>query len=52
MKIINDAGFNYERLSTTYQSRAAYNLWSMGEIMKVHDAKGCNMDFFKMQELF
>jgi len=50
--IIHKAGFNYERLSTTYQSRAAYNLWSMGEIMKEHNDKGCNMDFMKIQELF
>ena len=50
--IIHKAGFNYERLSTTYQSRAAYNLWSMGEIMKEHNDKGCNMDFMKVQELF
>jgi len=52
LKIIHDAGFNYDRLSTVYQSRVAYNLWSMGEIMKEHDAKGCNMDFMRVQELF
>jgi hypothetical protein len=51
-KIIHDAGFNYDRLSTVYQSRVAFNLWSMGEIMKTHNAKGCNMDFMKVQELF
>jgi hypothetical protein len=52
LKIITDAGFNYERLSTIYQSRVAYNLWSMGEIMKDHNQKGCNMDFNRIQELF
>jgi hypothetical protein len=52
LKIIDDAGFNFERLSESYQSRVSYNLWSMGEIMKVHNKKGCNMDFMSVQELF
>lgn len=27
-------GFDYERLSTVYESRAVYNLWSFGEVNK------------------
>ncbi len=51
-KMIEDAGFNYERLSTVYQSRAAYNLWSFGEINRVMNEKGCNNDYRRIQELF
>ena len=31
-KILEKQGFTYERLSTIYESRAAYNLWSYGVI--------------------
>jgi hypothetical protein len=45
-------GFNYERLSTVYESRAAYNLWAFGEINKQIDRD--NPDNFKcaQQELY
>lgn len=33
------SGFNYERLSTIYESRAAYNLGAFGEVNKVMDAR-------------
>lgn len=39
---IEEAGFNYERLSTSYESRAAYNLWSFTKINEAileHGAK-------------
>ena len=34
-KMLEAQGFTYERLSTTYQSRAAYNLYAYGEINKL-----------------
>lgn len=45
-------GFNFERLSTVYESRAVYNLWSFGEVNK-HINK-VNTGEFKsaIQELF
>lgn len=36
---LEEAGFTYERLSTTYQSRAAYNLWAYGVINAMVNAK-------------
>ena len=33
-KMIEDNGFSFERLSTIYQSRAAWNLYAFGEINK------------------
>lgn len=39
--IFNDLisnGFEYERLSTVYESRAAYNLWAFGKINEQMDA--------------
>lgn len=32
---LEEAGFTYERLSEVYQSRAAYNVWSFGQINEV-----------------
>jgi hypothetical protein len=32
LKTFEEQGFNYERLSTVYESRAVYNLWAFGEI--------------------
>lgn len=45
-------GFSYERLSTVYQSRAAYNLWAYGEINKQIDASQLELYKPKRQELF
>lgn len=32
LQLLEDNGFTYERLSTVYESRAAYNLWAYGVI--------------------
>lgn len=32
LQMLEKAGFTYERLSTIYESRAAYNLWSYGVV--------------------
>lgn len=45
-------GFTYERLSTTYQSRAAYNLWAYGVINTLVDAKYNEKFRGDIQELF
>ncbi len=37
-KALEDAGFTYERLSTVYESRAAYNLWAYGVINAMMNA--------------
>lgn len=46
------AGFTYERLSTVYQSRAAYNLWAYGVINAMVNAKKDKMRAASIQELF
>jgi hypothetical protein len=45
-------GFTYERLSTVYESRAAYNLWAFGVINKMIDAAHDNQFKARVQELF
>lgn len=46
-------GFTYERLSTVYESRAAYNLWSFGVINALMNAKNDYEKFTaRCQELF
>lgn len=45
-------GFTYERLSTIYESRAAYNLWAFGMINKMIDAAHDNRFKARVQELF
>lgn len=45
-------GFTYERLSTIYESRAAYNLWAFGVINKMIDAAHDNRFKARVQELF
>lgn len=51
-KMLESQGFNYERLSTTYQSRAAYNLWAFGEINAIiNEAKNTKFKAH-IQELF
>lgn len=48
-----EAGFDFERLSVEYVSRAVYNLWAFGEINKIINADG-NRERFDCptQELF
>lgn len=50
--MLEEQGFTYERLSTIYESRAAYNLWAFGVINTMIDAQH-NMTFRReIQELF
>ena len=46
------SGFNYERLSTVYESRAAYNCWAFTEINKDMNASNCETFSSPIQELF
>ncbi len=50
--MFEEQGFNYERLSTVYESRAVYNLWSFGKVNEHIDR--VNKGNFKspIQELF
>lgn len=52
LRMFEQQGFTYERLSQVYESRAAYNLWAFTEINKQIDRD--NPDKFKCeyQELF
>lgn len=49
---LESQGFSYERLSTTYQSRAAYNLWAYGVINALVNARYCKNFRAEIQELF
>lgn len=49
---LESQGFTYERLSTTYQSRAAYNLWAYGIINTLVNAKYSETFRAEIQELF
>ncbi len=52
-ELLASQGFDWQRLSTVYQSRAAYNLWAYCELNKMIDARG-NRDHIALhvQELF
>lgn len=50
-KMLADAGFNYERLSTVYESRAAYNIRAFIEINKLMNER-CPEVFFAPQPEF
>lgn len=39
LQMLEKAGFTYERLSTIYESRAAYNLWSYGVVNAMMNAQ-------------
>jgi hypothetical protein len=45
-------GFTYERLSTVYESRAAYNLWAFGVINTLINAAHSEKFKVRVQELF
>ncbi len=45
-------GFTYERLSTVYQSRVAYNLWAYGMINTMINASQSERFKARVQELF
>lgn len=53
LEALERAGFTYERLSTVYQSRMAYNLWAYGVINAMMNAAN-NYNHFQAhnQELF
>lgn len=52
IKLLEENGFNYERLSTVYESRAAYNLWSFGKTSEIINAANSNIFRAKVRELF
>lgn len=51
-KKLEEAGFTYERLSTVYESRAAYNLWAFGVINTLINAANSEQFRARVQELF
>ena len=53
LQMLEKNGFTYERLSTVYESRAAYNLWAFGVINQMINARD-NYETFqcRVQELF
>lgn len=53
LQMLEQQGFTYERLSTVYESRAAYNLWAFGVINEMMNAAN-NYEQFqaRVQELF
>jgi hypothetical protein len=53
LQMLEKNGFTYERLSTVYESRAAYNLWAFGVINQMINARD-NYEVFqnRIQELF
>jgi hypothetical protein len=52
LKMLEEQGFSYERLSEVYESRAAYNLWAFGKINKRIDELNDSKHSARMQELF
>lgn len=52
-EMLEQQGFTYERLSTVYESRAAYNLWAYGVINTMMNAQNNYEQFTaQVQELF
>jgi len=52
-QMLEQQGFTYERLSTVYESRAAYNLWAFGVINTMMNAANDYERFSaRVQELF
>lgn len=49
---LEEQGFTYERLSTIYESRAAYNLWAFGVINTIVNASHDHNFKGRIQELF
>ena len=53
LQMLEKQGFTYERLSTVYESRAAYNLWAFGVINTMMNAANNYEQFtHQIQELF
>ncbi len=51
-RMLEQQGFTYERLSTVYESRAAYNLWAFGVINTMINAAHSERFKARVQELF
>lgn len=51
-KFLEDNGFTYERLSTIYESRAAWNLWAFGVVNTLMNASSSERFKARVQELF
>lgn len=51
-QLLEENGFTYERLSTIYESRAAYNLWAFGVINAMVNANNSEAFKGRVQELF
>lgn len=51
-QMLEKQGFTYERLSTVYESRAAYNLWAYGVINTLINARECKQFTGAVRELF
>lgn len=49
---LEENGFTYERLSTVYESRAAWNLWSFGVVNTLMDAANSQRFKSAVRELF
>lgn len=52
LQMLEEQGFTYERLSTVYESRAAYNLWAYGVINTMMNAAKSETFQRRIQELF
>lgn len=52
LQLLERQGFTYERLSSVYESRAAYNLWAFGVINTMIDASQNEKFKIRVQELF
>ena len=52
LQYLEQQGFTYERLSTVYESRAAYNLWAFGVINTMIKANHNRKFNERVQELF
>lgn len=51
-RLLERQGFTYERLSTVYEARAAYNLWAFGMINTIINATHSELFRARVQELF
>jgi hypothetical protein len=51
-RTLEQQGFTYERLSTIYESRAAYNLWAFGVINAMMNAQNNEVFRAAVQELY
>jgi len=51
-QLLESQGFTYERLSSIYESRAAYNLWAFGIVNQMINAAHSETFKARVQELF